>query len=90
MGEGTNGGRPEKWKIVEEWRKPQPDGRQAGGQGDTGLDTKQIRKGWKSQPDKCVYSVYNIHIERSGHHGKEASKHHDYSGNAGAYFTVCL
>lgn len=27
---------------------------------------------------KCVYSVYNIHIERGGQHGKETSKYHDY------------
>ena len=47
MGECTNGGRPEKSKIVEEWRKTHPDGRKADCQRDTGLDPKTIRKWWK-------------------------------------------
>ena len=47
MGECTNGGRPEKSKIVEEWRKAHPDGRKADCQRDTGLDPKTIRKWWK-------------------------------------------
>lgn len=47
MGECTNGGRPEKSKIVEEWRKAHPDGRKVDCQRDTGLDPKTIRKWWK-------------------------------------------
>ena len=47
MGECTNGGRPEKSKIVEEWRKTHPDGRKVDCQRDTGLDPKTIRKWWK-------------------------------------------
>ena len=44
MGECTNGGRPDKAKIVEEWRKEHPDGRKADCQRDTGLDPKTISK----------------------------------------------
>ena len=48
MGEAVSGGgRPEKSKIVEEWRKAHPDGRKADCQRDTGLDPKTIRKWWK-------------------------------------------
>ncbi|PBG42440.1 repa, partial [Clostridioides difficile] len=47
MGECTNGGRPEKSKSVEEWRKTHPDGRKADCQRVTGLDPKTIRKCWK-------------------------------------------
>ncbi|EJX09252.1 replication protein [gut metagenome] len=48
MGEAVSGGgRPEKSKIVEEWRKAHPDSRKADCQRDTGLDPKTIRKWWK-------------------------------------------
>ena len=48
MGENVvGGGRPDKAKIVEEWRKAHPDGRKADCQRGTGLDPKTIRKWWK-------------------------------------------
>ena len=40
-------GRPEKSKIVEEWRKMHPEGKKADCHRDTGLDPKTIRKWWE-------------------------------------------
>ena len=42
----SGGGRPEKSKIVEEWRKSNPEGRKADCIRDTGLDKKTVYKWW--------------------------------------------
>ena len=39
-------GRPDKQKIVEEWRKSHPDGKKADCIRDTGLDKKTVYKWW--------------------------------------------
>lgn len=47
MGEPVSGGgRPEKSKIVQDWRKAHPAGKKIDCQRDTGLDPKTIRKWW--------------------------------------------
>lgn len=47
MGECTNGGRPDKAKIVKEWRESHPNGIKADCIRDTGLDKKTVYKWWE-------------------------------------------
>lgn len=46
IGECTNGGRPDKKKIVVDWRQSHPNGTKADCRRDTKLDSKTIRKWW--------------------------------------------
>ena len=46
MGECTNGGRPDKAKIVEEWQA-NPDGKKIDCERDTGLSRHTVLKWWK-------------------------------------------
>lgn len=46
MGECTNGGRPDKAKIVKEWRKSHPSGRKADCIRETGLSKPTVYKWW--------------------------------------------
>lgn len=46
MGKCTNGGRPDKAKLAEEWRKAHPDGTKVECNRVTGIDPKTIRKWW--------------------------------------------
>ena len=46
LGEDINEGRPDKQKIVQEWRKEHPDGKKADCIHDTGLDKKTVYKWW--------------------------------------------
>lgn len=47
MGECTNGGRPDKAKIVEEWQANHPDGKKIDCERDTGLSRHTVLKWWK-------------------------------------------
>ena len=47
MGECTNGGRPEKAGIVEEWQRLHPEGRKIDCERDTGLSRHTVLKWWK-------------------------------------------
>ena len=47
MGECTNGGRPEKANIVEEWQRQHPDGKKIDCHRDTGLSRVTIDKWWR-------------------------------------------
>ena len=47
MGECTNGGRPDKAKIVEEWRESNPLGTKADCIRETGLAKHTVYKWWK-------------------------------------------
>ena len=47
MGECTNGGRPDKAKIVEEWQESYPDGTKADCIRDTGLSKPTVYKWWR-------------------------------------------
>ena len=57
MGECTNGGRPDKAKIVEEWKKSHPDGKKADCIRDTGLDKKTVYKWWDGEAASSVRKV---------------------------------
>ena len=48
MGECTNGGRPDKRRIVEEWQESHPEGRKADCIRDTGLSKPTVYKWWES------------------------------------------
>lgn len=50
-------GRPDKAKVVEEWRKVHPDGKKADCVRDTGLDKKTVYKWWDGEAASAVRKV---------------------------------
>ena len=72
------------YKTVSEWKKAYRD--KAKLMNERGYRELQPKEFYRAIfPEGSLQSR-----EHDGQHGKEASKHHDYRGNAGAYLAVCL
>lgn len=81
LGECTNGGRPQKSEVVEEWQQLHPTGTKAECRRATGLDPKTIRKWWKDMGPIMVPNAETIEAMKEVERMKADPSHaKTYSG----------